>query len=458
MIFMSDTKKTKGDFLSHLSGVLIRAFSYHPLGIAMGFNPITHNPWYQRAQVAVNESVKDTVRDFVLGAGLVGSWAGINDKQRANELADNVEEFWRKHINRFNPQTHNAEFRSGNGWKLPAGTLYNGKLRPDLEGKEIDAMTAVFYKNPKGYIEVFDMNDPRWTNLAAPYIAGQILLPLGAGKAVTAAISAMSKAESGMMVARVLGRTTTAAGLADNLGTVAQVAAPVYSGLVIEPEAIRELASIFQDSRKMTDTTLISTLNKAFDKFSFLNGPLAEQYFIPPLKSGDNPLIRLRDLARGQMENIFMSQNPFDRINDTSSNSPHMVKKPVELEQIRTELRKSLEFQQGYLSLAQRALKGNNLTDNEYTLLRVGISIYSEDTIQMAINPSERTYKSEQRKDVLNKLRQSLSLDFLSRPDGNVPEIITELDDRLKLVAARIQQRESPKHHVQSPEEPTFAL
>jgi hypothetical protein len=441
---MSDKKLSEGGFLDNWRGLLLRAFQFTPYGTALGINPLTNNPISNRITQGINEAVRDTVRDAVAGM----TWLAT-DKETANKYADEVEQFWRNNINRYDPRLGQAEFRMAVGWKMPAGIPYNGVIDPKRDNQEITRMDAVFYRNEKGQVEILDARDTRYTNLVAPYIAAQIMIPTYAAKAVGAAIAAVATTgKVAGIAAQGINVAGKVAGPAHTIGGVGFGVSTGYSNLVLKPEAIDRLAHLYDDPKKMTPELLRAELNKAFEQYSLLNGPLSEQYYVPPIKPNESPLSRLQELSKGFMKDIFVSAHPFDRITNLGADSPHRPKESIRLNDVRKEISENLDFQRGFLKLALRTLSGDKLSDQEITLLKFGTGIYVTDR-KIDLSVPAKGYSDKDRDQIRRDLLVSLSSNLFPSDDkADTSKVLSEINERLKFAESQIKERDRPKNPI----------
>jgi len=327
-------------FLDHMKGALLTAFGMTPLGTALGLNPIINRPL---VRTGINETTKDTVRDVGLAYKYL---ATFGDKQAANKTADEIEQIWRKNITQ-NAGMGQSEFRLGAGWKMPANTLYNGKIDKEREGKDLP-VDAVFLRHKNGSIEVLDHSDPRYAELAMPYVIGQLAIPIGAGKAMAAIkfLSNGGKIVDGIVKgAELAGKTVSAVNTLGGLGYVGSMAA---NKLILTPDSINRVAHLFDNPNNFKPDNLREELNSIFEKYSYLNGPMSEQYYVPEVKPGQSPWQRLQDLSTGFAHRVFKSTTPFDRIEDLSDKSKHFCES-VDLSEATAEIVRSIDFQRGFL-------------------------------------------------------------------------------------------------------------
>ncbi|HAJ90499.1 MAG TPA: hypothetical protein DCM27_05745 [Rhodospirillaceae bacterium] len=436
---MSENQPKETGLLSHFKGALVTAFGMTPLGTAMGLNPILNSPL---VKTGLNETSKDTARDLGLAVKYLVT---LGDKQAANKTADEIEEGWRKHITQ-NIGMGQSEFRLGGGWKLPANTLYNGKMDKEREGKELP-IDAVFLRKKNGIIEVLDHNDPRYLELAMPYIAGQVAIPIGAGKA----IGAIKFLANGSKIVEGISKGADIAGkavsTANTVGGIGYGVSITSSMLILKPEAISKISHLLDNPKKMTPDRLRQDLNTVFEQYSYLNGPMSEQYFVPPLESNQDPLQRLQDLAKGTVRKVFESSTPFDRITDLTNKSKN-YRAHVGLSDSHDEIRENLDFQRGFLRLAQKTMSGNELSNQETIMLKFGMNIYTG--LAANILPEKGNDFSDIEKSKIKKdLQTALEARFFPTSDHvSEDQIKVKLSSRLSKLDAEIAERDKPKNPI----------
>lgn len=436
---MSDNQSKETGVMAHLKGTLMMAFGMTPIGTAMGLNPIVNS---SLIKTGINETAKDTARDLGLAVKYLVT---LGDKQAANKTADEIEQGWRKHITQ-NIGMGQSEFRLGGGWKLPANTLYNGKIDKEREGKELP-IDAVFLRNKNGTTEVLDHSDPRYLELAMPYVAGQVAIPIGAGKAIGAIkfLANGSKIVEGISKGADL--TGKAVSMANTVGGIGYGVSITSSMLVLKPEAISKISHLLDDPKKMTPELLRKDLNTVFEQYSYLNGPMSEQYFVPPLDANQDPLQRLQDLSKGTVRKVFESSTPFDRITDLTNKSKN-YRTHVDLSDAREDIKNSIDFQRGFLRLAQKTMAGNELSTQETIMLKFGMNIYT--SLSASILPEKDVdFSVAEKGKIKTDLKTVLEARFFPTKD-NVTEtqIKVQLSSRLSDLEEQIKERDRPKHPI----------
>lgn len=363
----------------------------------------------ERNSGALNEAVKDTVRDAIAA----GAWAyAKGDSQAFNNTGADVDKWWQDKITR-NIGLKDFEFHMGAGWKLPKGVPYNGKLVPEMEGREIEKLDAVFVKNSNGKIEVIDHNDPRYGDIALPYVALQVASPLMVGKAISAlkVVAGASKAADVISkTGKVLG---TAGSVVNTVGTLSPVTKEVHSGLVLKPEAIDSIAGLIDNPNSLSMPVLRDKLNTIYHQYSYRNGPMAEQFYIPEMTKKDNPVARLQGLTMGEVYNSFESANPFDRIGSNSK------PKTINLDGVTDSILEKPQFTKAFFTLAKKALTTDKLSDREIMSLRIGMNFQFRDTMDLTVGATqgngpndEPKYTEQDRADTLRSLRIRLSQNY----------------------------------------------
>lgn len=434
---MTNNKSKEPSVLDHLRGTLVTMFGLTPIGAALGFNPILRNPL---VQIGINETSKDTVRDVGLAYKYLTT---LGDKQAANTFGDGIEQAWRKNITK-NIGLGESEFRLGAGWKLPSNTLYNGKINKDQEGKALP-MDAVFLRHKGGKIEVLDHNDSRYLELAMPYVVGQIAIPIGAGKAMGAIklLANGGKIVDGLVKgADYAGKAVSAVNTAGGLGYAGALAA---SNFVLKPEAISTIGHMYDDPKKLTPEFLRKELNKVFEQYSYLNGPMAEQYFVPALKDNEDPFKRFHALSTGFVHGAFESANPFDRITDLSDKSKHF-RQSIKISEANEKIDADLDFRRGFLKLAQKNIAGANLSTQELILLNFGLNIYTGSKEGIVPAKGEEFSVAEKAK-IKTQLHDALEGRFFPEEENiSGPRLNEKISSELKDLDSDIAKRDKPKN------------
>lgn len=323
------------------------------------------------------ESVRDTSRD--LKEGIAALWDTIGSERKFlheyNLRSGRFEESWRENVSK-KIGYEKFGFSMASGWELPKGTLFNGKLAPEKEGKKIEGLTAVFLRGKEGKIEVLDHHDPRYADLVVPYLITQLIVPSMAGKA----FGALSLISKGTKAAEIVKTAADTAGktwaVADNVSGLYLASTQVSSNFMLKPDAIRRLGRLMESPQNMDTNKLRDELNIAFQEHSYGElgqraGPLSGQYKVPPIPLTSSPFTRLDDLARGSIHGIYKRSTPFENF------GKEHFKEDENLTEVRNAVREDRYFQRGYFRLATKALSGAKLTEQENTLLSFGTRVFT---------------------------------------------------------------------------------
>ncbi|GEM_PF-6982453 len=360
----------------------------------------------------IGEGVRDTVRDAAaLTTWLVADGAGgrlgwgspSGDQQAYTKVADSVEEFWDKYIKR--AQGHGEfEFRMAVGWEMPEGVLYNGKKVDP--GKTIENMSAVFFKNAKGKVEVIDYHDSRYAGVVGPYVATQFATIFGGGGA-----AALSKAPKGVKVAAGVASTVDATSSVGYIGGVFQ------HSLSLRPEAIRHMSGLIDKLASANKDKVRDDINVVLQDYSYPYGPDVQQYYIPSLRDHENPMKRLQDLSQGVVEGGFMLRTPFDRITNTSTKSDRYLD-VISVADVRQDMREIPEFMRSYYRLAQKAVSQNDLSQGETLALRFGMNVVKNYDFPLVGNDvsknGKKQFSKEEREETIEFLKKTLSRDLVA--------------------------------------------
>ncbi len=430
---MADENKQKSGSSRSLTETFMLPALANPLmwGLWSSYRIVMAEGSGQRNALGLNEGIKDSIRDtyYFLALGATGL-----DKHNANQRADNFDQWWHKHITQ-NVGLGDAEFRMGGGWKLPVGTILNGKLLSEkMDSAPFD---AVFVKNKTGKVEVMTHDDPRYVDIALPYIVAAVASPMAGGKAV-AILKGLENLPKVVKGAEVAEKLTTRGMLA---AQAADIGLAVHESFILEPAAISKIAHLMDDPSKMNPSVLRKELNTIFEQYSFRNGPNAEQYFMPQIKPNEDPIKRLEELSQGSFSNLYERKNPFDR-NPT-------LRKDVDVTQNREKVVENLYFQKGFFELAHKSMSGQSLSDQEMVLLSFGANILTGSAFPVA--PAKGASFSEHEKaEIKENVKLALEGALLSDPekDFSIHEVDKEITNRLADVKIGIEKQESAQRKI----------
>lgn len=338
----------------------------------------TDDKYLEHSFGGINAAAKDTVRDTFYLLHRIHE-----NSQDANADAADIDEWWNEHITK-NIGLGEYDFRMAIGWKIPAGTIYNGA---PSEAKTIDSKTAVFIKYKNGDVEVMDRDDPRYGDVVLPYVAASLFGPSalakGAGMVATklSKMSQFTRLEESAKAAQALndihssvkqaGKYAPAAlGVTNGAGMVVDVVTAVAHELFLKPEATTRMAHLFDHPSKMDAKQLREDLNIIFEEYSYKNGPNSSQYYVRPLRDSDNPVYRMQEISQGVLKNALKYDNPFDK-NPEKLDTMTMV-------DVRDHVKKDPYFQKGFFSLVDKALRSADMNEQEIVMLRFGMGIYFE--------------------------------------------------------------------------------
>lgn len=398
---MGDKDPKGSGFLDSFRGTLWTVFRYATVpGIIMG---ATKPGSLLNGAVGLNEGLKDTARDAYMAV----KFGTTVDLQKTNTAGDNFEQWWRDKVTK-NIGLGQYEFRMGAGWELPKGVKYNGVLDPSKEGKKITGLDAVFVRDRAGNVEVLDRKDPRYSELVLPYIVTQVASPAVAGKAV-AALKLIAGASQAVEVAS---RVSSAAGKAGSVGNTSAMlgfaGTHMSNGLILKPAALNHIAHILDNPQELSPDKLRDRLNTIFQQYSYVNGPLSEQYYVPPLSPLDNSLKRLEELSRDKASGCYEFKNPFERLTDLTNKSPH-YRESIRLEGVRDAVKDNIDFQKSFYFLAAKAMKGP-LTNEELLGLRFGINVMYNDKLSLTNDRGKAEFTPQQRDETVLAVRQIVSI------------------------------------------------
>lgn len=348
--------------------------------------------------------VRGSVRDAV--AQTVESAIGLFNSEQGEVAGDKFRTAW-------NRVAHHVDglydFRMAKGWKMPEGVAYNGKLPSEAGykgpkvGNPIDSFFSLFLRNKDGRIEVIDKNDARFAQIMGPYAVTQVGIAATVGaKGLTSIRSAFTAAEGS------LARTQTVASLslasADAWGGGKMLAQTLGRTLILEPDAVKRFANIFQNPEKLTLDQIRDDLNLVLHQFSKKTGENTAQYYIPPVTKAADVLQLLDQASKGQVRG-FERRDPFAEIPKSAE------KQDITISNIR-EVMESPDFKRNFYKLAASALTGKPLNPAEHMALRFGLNvIYSQKDFTLAgSGVTQAQYTEADYRQTMKLLREELTV------------------------------------------------
>lgn len=336
------------------------------------------------SNVGFNEGVRDLVRDvpwaftwlIVDGAGGKTFWgSNSGDQQYAPHVAQGIEDFWTKYVSRQN-DLGESTFRMASGWELPKDATYNGKKVDsllDADGKktrEISDVSAIFYRDKGGHIDVLTYNNPKYASIVGPYLFAQI----GGMVATGGAGTVLKGMPAGARAVTVLSRTALGLEIGDNVSSLGALADGFAQPLIFKPMAIKALGDMFADPNSMDAGRIKSSLNTFMSQYSHQIGTMTEQYYIPSIKDEESPWKRLEAVGTSRIEG-YRRNDPFEDIRGWPQKKPYFD--VIQNTNVRNGLEEHKEFNKAYYDLAEKAMKGGlgqqpeGMSDQEYSKIRL---------------------------------------------------------------------------------------
>ncbi len=393
----------------------------------------------ERVFTGVQDGVRDFVRDVPWAAVWLvdkgGEWLGYDhntgDRGWSDSVAQGVEDFWDEYIKR-NTGLGEAEFRMAAGWQLPKDVKYNGKDNPvyppgkDDAGQpitEIRDITAIFYKDPKGKLEVLTQQDPKWAEIVGPYLAtqiGQMVASMGAGAAFKGAVTMPRAVTYGVKL------TTGTVGALEAGGSVGFLANDmILEPLYFKPGAMQDLTRMFANPASLNTDNAREALNTMTSQYSHLTGTLTEQTYIKSLGDNDAPWKRLDQVSLGKISG-FRRDNPFDDIRGLTEADrrygeyPNTNIRNLMNPEKESGIKPDPRFMSSYYDLASRALNGGldlkakdglRLSDQEVYSLRFMLNITQDYSGHLDLTrgpiPANQSERREIRQETLDNLREA---------------------------------------------------
>ncbi len=358
------------------------------------------------ARGGANETLRDFFRDVAGGATylVMDSFRNKSDQGYSDWAMQGVEDLWDTYIK---PVTGSGEFefRMATGFEAKMGMMYNGKpltqeraeqlikegylverVNPDgSKGYEVSALLSIYLKNNNGSTEILDNRDPRFNDIAGPYMTGQV---------------------GTMFVGGWLSKSGSAAGwinrgiTASDIGNAALAGREFAEPLIFKPEAVRDLARAFQDPSSLNPDRLRELTNTLLYDYSHKEGPWSSAVYVPSLRGKESPYERLAELSTGGLtahrrETPF---TPFDTERTTKFDDLSITKK----------LQEDKVFQRSFYDLSARALSGERLTDSEIFSLRFMANVV---TPGAEFDLGHGKYDAAARQETLEVLREELGME-----------------------------------------------
>ena len=412
---------------------------------------------------------------------LSGDWRRPGDQQFSEKLAEDIDKYW-DGAGAKPAKFGEYDIAMAVGWHPKEPIKINGVVRK-LD-KPIDNLLAVFVRNPDGSVEILDPSvkargpgealgkfvvgmplrlddsytDRKWAQTAGTYVAWQVLPMLASAGAGTGlkALGTATKSEQVMALTETMNRVSklgTAAGAAQMGAAGANIAGVFHQKAVSETAVdnlVKGLVQSLRDPSKITTDSIRDVLNTGLHQHTF-NKNTGNSIYVPSLADGTSPWTRLSQVLRGRVDGFTKTNSPFDE---------WKRERDIKVPDITQKLEKSPEFMSAYYATAVKALSGQQLTDQEILLNRIGkaVTLHAFQGIEgRNFSKGELKFDSDERTQTTDYLRKILRRNLIEDID-NHPAIAKSLGEDLKklqpdgkdesaAIAYRIKiQEELPQH------------
>lgn len=379
-----------------------------------------------------------------------GDWARPGDQQVSTEVERKAEEFFEGS----RPEKFGKyDLRMAAGWTPKGPMKVNGIMVEKPE--TVTNLLAVFVRDKEGNVELLDpsvkMNslgeatvlpkalwgkgqtdvDRRWKETAGTFVEVQLAAAaasLGVG-AVTKGMDVLGNkvpkmaqlAETATSITKQSQKVVAPVSGLTAVSGVSAIGGAYAQNAYFSPKAVQgvvdSISSVLANPEKLTPRKLRENLNGALHDYSFKEGGNAKQVYVPSLRSGDDPFKRLDSLLGGGVEAHKKEQNPWQEWGPPSR---------IQVGDIREGLKEDKSFKKAFLRVAEKALSGAALSDEEVFVLRVKINTgeYPLSLTGKSSGASQLKYSEEEKQETIKRLRLELRDDLIMGiQDGRYPDI-----------------------------------
>ena len=380
-----------------------------------------------------------------------GDWARPGDQQVSAGVERKAEDFF---AGKSRPEKFGEyDLRMAAGWTPKGPMKVNGVMVEKPE--TVTNLLAVFVRDKEGNVELLDpsvkMNslgeitalpkalwgqgrtdaDKRWKETAGTFVEFQLAAAaasLGVG-AVTKGMDVLGNkvpkmaqlAETATSITKQSQRVVGPVSGLTAVSGVSAIGGAYAQNAYFSPKAVQgvvdSISSVLANPEKLTPRKLRENLNGALHDYSFKEGGNAKQVYVPSLRSGDDPFKRLDSLLGGGVEAHKKEQNPWQEWGPPSR---------IQVGDIREGLKEDKSFKKAFLRVAEKALSGAALSDEEVFVLRVKINTgeYPLSLTGKSSGASQLKYSEEEKQETIKRLRLELRDDLIMGiQDGRYPDI-----------------------------------
>lgn len=402
----------------------------------------------------------DTMKMFAWA--LSGDWSRPGDRQFSEQVAKSIEHYFDK---KSKPMEYGEyDISMAAGWMPKDPIRVNGVNNVKLD-KPISNLFAVMIRNKDGSIEVLDPSvkaeslsgaaaklttlpfsldssytDKKWKETAGSYIMGQLLPSILSGGTLGAAkgLGTVSKAETIQRIAenaRTLGKIEGVYGTIQLANMGATIGVGKYQSMLTETaskDLARNIMDAMRDPKKLTTDKIITLLNDGLASQS-QNGSGARHVYIPSLREGASPWERLSQVLQGRIDGFSKPNHPWEEWKAAKCDLPQMA----------GELRGNPRFMNSFYGLAEKALSGKTLTDQESMMLRVGSAVVFGAKVNVAganFTANSMSYTKAENADTLEILRGAMCREL---SDG-----IDKMPDMAKRLGIDLEKRKKDDKYI----------
>lgn len=417
--------------------------------IAMRSGPDALMPGRQPQALLRNLGVSNGLRDVVRDVPWAVVWitdfvvSGVSgngntaDQGNSDGVQQGIENFWNEYV-KGGSGIGNEDFRLAAGWRLPPDMPYDGQRNPtyvdgDSAGKEIEEIrdiSAIFYRNPQGQVEVMTMRDPRWSTIVPTYMATQI--------ATIAASMGAGTFQGAANAPRVLTFGAHAVGAMETAGSIGFLAETIAQPIYFRPAAMTDMARMFSNPAALNTDSARNAVNTLLGQYSHITGTSIEQIYFRSVHGNESPWERLDQISKARIEGV-RRETPFEDIRglpgvrtaegiSPNDQQHHYISKDTN---IRDLLIADPSFNRSFYSLADRALRGGlevhapegiRLSDQEAFALRFMLNVTQPIDSHLSLAsgpvPADNHQRREQRWETADVLEATIASTISRQREG----------------------------------------
>lgn len=307
---------------------------------------------------------------------------------------------------------------SAAGWLFPKeATSYNGRpISEDEVGKPLPFFSLFVY-NPDGKLEIVDYGSDEYYKKVVPYIGGQVLF----GKALA---SLGNLENTSTAISKVLGSASRTLFSADVIGGITQITDDLRRSLILPSEAMDRMSHILSTEPPPTLERLTQDVSIILDEFSADAGPRVRNVYIRSPRTPEDTLRLLENLSKGKLQGDVRD---------------HPLGQPVWDDAIRIhnlqEINSNPTFRRDYEGLVLKALRADQLSDNEIMMLRFGTNIMFGTQMKLSGDDpksatAQQVYTQSQKDEVLNFIKREYCKKVLLDKTGDT-YLNDEISDKM---------------------------